>query len=437
MIIMITPQTLKGFRDFLPQSAIKRQAFITTIRTVFERFGFDPLETPALEYAETLLGKYGDEADKLLYLFKDNGNRNVGLRYDQTVPLARVIAQYPEIVKPFKRYQIQPVWRAENTQKGRYREFLQCDADIVGDRFAPTADAEILTLFWTVYNELGFKSFKVVVNSRSLLQYVFDQTFGAGTKKEIQLDAFLKMTRSLDKLSKIGEEGVITELIERGFVKNNVENLIQTINSLKKSTYKDLEKIDKNLFYSLQMTVENFKVPEDAIVFDPTMARGLDYYTGLIFEGLDSSYHGSLGGGGRYDRLIGQFIGDDISAVGFAIGFDRSIEVAEILKLLPSKLTNTKVLVAIIEDWENVFPTALNFVSLLRSHLINTELYLNPQEPRLDKQLKYADRKGIPYVAIIGPNEVANNTITLKSLKTHTQKSMSADEIVQFFQTKP
>lgn len=432
MTKLIKPQTLKGFRDFLPEAAMKRQYVIDIIRKTFELYGFEPIETPALEYAETLLGKYGEEADKFLYLFKDRGDRNVGLRYDQTVPLARVVAQYPDIPKPFKRYQIQPVWRAENPQRGRFREFLQCDADIVGDNFAPIANAEILSLFWAIFKKLGFKSFKIIVNSRTLLYYVIKESFGQDTKQLITDHIFLAITRVIDKLSKIGEEGVLKELssklVSKGFPKINIERLIDSINSMKVKTYKDLEPIDKNLYYSLQMTIENFNVPEEAIKFDPTLARGLDYYTGIIFEGIDASYQSSLGGGGRYDKLIGQFTGSSVNAIGFAIGFDRTLEASTKLNLLPTAATVTKILITIVENWENTFPLALNLATKLRNSSINTELYLNPQE-KLDKQLKYADKKGIPYVAIIGPNEVKNNTVTLKNLTTGTQQNIPQKDL--------
>lgn len=427
----ITPRTLKGFRDFLPIDAINRQYLINKIRSVFERFGFDPLETPALEYAETLLGKYGDDADKLLYIFEDRGKRKVGMRYDQTVPTARVVAQYQDIPKPFKRYQIQPVWRAENTQKGRYREFLQCDADIIGDNFAPTSDAEILTLFWTIYNELGFKEFKVVVNSRELLRFIINESFGQN-KKPIQDQLFLDVTRILDKYSKIGESGIREEFNKKRYSKPNIDILVKKIKSikLKLNSYKNLKEIDRNLFYSLQMAIENFKVPEDSIIIDPFMVRGLDYYTSLIFEGIDTNYQGSLGGGGRYDKLIGQFTGKDVTAVGFAIGFDRTLEVAKTLNLIPPNFTNTQILVTIIEDWEKVFPKALNLVTELRKASINTELYLNPRE-KLDKQLKYANKKKVPYVIFVGSEEVNKKSFKLKDMNTGNQIEILEKNLIE------
>ncbi len=189
---MTNLQTLKGFRDFLPTDAIMRKRLISKIIEVFEQFGYDPMETPALEYAETLMGKYGEDADKLLYMFEDRGGRKIGMRYDQTVPLARIAAQYQDIPKPFKRYQIQPVWRAENTQRGRYREFLQCDADIIGDTNAAMADAEILALFFNIYNSIGFRDFKIVINSRIVLKSLINQSLG---QKDIPQETFLSGVR--------------------------------------------------------------------------------------------------------------------------------------------------------------------------------------------------------------------------------------------------
>lgn len=427
----ITPQILKGFRDFLPEKAIIRQEMTNKIRTVFERFGFDPLETPALEYAETLLGKYGEDADKLLYIFEDRGKRKVGLRYDQTVPLARVIAQYQEIPKPFKRYQIQPVWRAENTQKGRYREFIQCDADIVGDNFSPTADAEILALFWSIYDTLGFKSIKINVNSRKLLKYTVEESFGKNNDSVIQNQLFLIITRILDKYYKIGEEGIKKEMVDKGFPKNNVDVLLEKIKYLRSisKSYKDIKEVDSDLFYSLQMAIENFKIPEQSIVIDPFMVRGLDYYTGLIFESNDANIKGSLGGGGRYDNLIGQFSGKDTTAIGFALGFDRMIEAGLEKKIFTLKNTNSQVLIATTDE-DQAWPFALNLTTIIRKNKINTELYLNPRE-KLEKQLKYANKKNIPYVIIIGKKEADNNKVQLKDMKTRVQVELTIEEVIK------
>ncbi|MGB9883076.1 MAG: histidine--tRNA ligase [Microgenomates group bacterium] len=399
---MIKAQTLKGFRDFLPEIAIQRQKIISQLKNIFELFGFDPLETPALEYGETLMGKYGQEADKLLYLFQDKGKRLVGLRYDQTVPLARVVAMYPQIPKPFKRYQIQPVWRAENPQKGRFREFLQCDIDIVGET-SLLADFEILNCVLSAFKALGFKKTKVILNDR--------QNFYGIENKFIN---------TIDKLPKIGKEKVIEELTKKGLEVNKAKELINNLQ--KKPKTNNLETIT-------QLLVEAGYKENIDFEYRPTLARGLDYYTGLIFEVIDEDYpSGSLGGGGRYDKLIGLFTGQDQPAVGFAFGFDRIIEALENLKILSNVNTNTQVLVTIFST--ELLNQSISIVNKLRQNNIKADLYSNDQA-KIDKQLKYADKKGIPYVIIIGPDEAKNNLIKLKNLKTGDQRQMKIDEVIE------
>lgn len=393
---MIKTQTLKGFRDFLPPEAIKRQFVIAKIKETFEQFGFDPLETPALEYAETLLGKYGDEADKLLYLFEDHGGRKVGMRYDQTVPTARVVAQYVnELALPFKRYQIQPVWRAENTQKGRFREFLQCDADIFGeDSFL--ADAEIIALLGKTLDHLGFTKYTILVNDRTL--------FG---------DTPLPAITIIDKLSKIGADGVKKELAAKGFD----PKILDTIKDSKPT-----ERLNE-----IMKALPTLGIKETNITFDPTLARGLDYYTSTIFEAVIDGYSaGSVNGGGRYDKLIGQFSGHEVSAVGFAFGFDRLIEAMEQFNLLPTEKTKTQILVTVFSETQ--LPEMLTLTSRLRNEGLNTEITLGGG--KLDKQLKFADRKGIPYVIIQGPEEAARNVVKLKSMQKKEQEELTIEEVI-------
>ena len=394
---MIKAQTLKGFRDFLPADAIKRQFLIGKIQTVFERFGFDPLETPALEYAETLLGKYGDEADKLLYTFEDRGGRKVGMRYDQTVPAARVVAQYgQDIPSPFKRYQLQPVWRAENTQKGRYREFLQCDIDTFGEA-SYLADAEIIACVYAVMRELGFASFRISINDRTL--------FGDTPPGAITV---------IDKLAKIGPEGVKKELTSKGFD----PMLLETIRSNKPSV----------LLRKIMELLPDLGVSLNSVRFDPTLARGLDYYTSTIVEvSIDGYTAGSVGGGGRYDNLIGQFMGKQVPAVGFAFGFDRMLEAMDEANLLPTKKTATSVFVAVFSP--ALFAQSLILVSRLRDAGVAAEVSLDASA-KLDKQLKYADRKGIPYAVIQGPKEKTKNRVLLKSMATQKQDEITVDELI-------
>ena len=396
-------QTLKGFRDFLPFEAKKRDYVISTLKKVFQLYGFEPLETPAIEYEEILTGKYGDEGDQLMYKFQDKGERKVALRYDQTVPLARVISQYQnDLPLPFKRYQMQNVWRAENTQKGRYREFLQCDADIVGS-YSPTSDAEIISLAITSLKELGFKKFKILINDRMLFTNL--PNFGINDE-EVPM-----FVRAIDKLKKIGREKVIEELIKNGVDSQKASYILDTLEN---------EKPTQRINDILE-ALEKMKVDKKFIEFLPTLARGLNYYTGMIFEvEIDGYDTGSVAGGGRYDNLIGVFAGKDIPAVGFAFGFDRLMEAMEELKLFPSELPSTKILVT---NTNNYAPTIVN---TLREEGINTELYLDEKD--LEKQLKYADKKRIPYVLILNEDK-----FLLKDMTTGKQETLTLEQVVEKF----
>lgn len=421
-------QTLKGFRDFLPKEVLERDFVIQKITKVFETYGFDPIQTPALEYAEVLMGKYGEDADRLIYSFDDRGGRKVGLRYDQTVPTARVVGQYTEeLPRPFKRFQIQNVWRSENTQKGRYREFLQCDADIIGSVYPPLAEAETLSVFYDIYNSIGIKNLKILVNSRKVLRFMIEEAVG----KKAPDDIFFGIVRSIDKLEKIGEDGVSEELLKKDISSKSVQKLLENIR--KYSSYKitEIKNLDEDLYYSLQMAVENFNLPQEAIIFTPSLARGLDYYTGTIFEAISEGISGSLGGGGRYDNLIQQLGGPDTPAVGFAVGFDRTVELAREQGLIPAQTTVTKVFIAYIDDGEKVFSSALKLTGKLRSEGINTEIFLNPKESNIGKQLKYADKKGIPFAVIIGSEEVKTESYTLKDLKTGSQEKTDLDGLLK------
>lgn len=398
---MIEPKTLKGFRDFLPNEARKRQFVTDTLKEVFELYGFEPLETPALEYEEVLLGKYGEEGDRLMYRFEDLGKRKVALRYDQTVPLARVVSQYQnELVMPFKRYQIQPVWRAENTQKGRYREFLQCDADIVGSS-SPLSDAEIIKLVFAIYKALNL-DVTIKINDRA--------NFTSLDKKYIS---------AIDKLEKVGESAVLSEMIEKGMNDADAKTALKELQNKPQT-----KTITRVLTFLQQMGVDMSKVQ-----YEPTLARGLDYYTGIIFETIAQDSTGSICSGGRYDKLVGMFAGRDFPAVGFGLGFDRTIEVLEEQNLIPSLPSSAKVLVTIFskELKQQSFDCSL----LLRSSGVSAEIFLD-ENTKLDKQLKYADQKGIPYVVIIGPNEAEKNQVTLKNLKTGEQKTIPQEGLATF-----
>jgi histidyl-tRNA synthetase len=322
-----------------------------------------------------------------MYRFIDNGDRKVAMRYDQTVPLARVVAQYQnELPIPFKRYQIQNVWRAENTQRGRYREFLQVDVDAVGS-YSLLTDAEIISIAIKSLEKLGFKNFKITINDRANF---------------VGIDPSAILT--IDKLKKIGKEGVLKELKDKGLPTSSLDEILNKQINDKLKTISDVLK-DKR------------------VIFDSSLARGLDYYTGLIFEvGVEGYDVGSIAGGGRYDDLVGMFAGRQIPAVGFAFGFDRLIEAMETLNLFPSELYTTKVLVA-FENSE-LQKKALKIANELRDKKINSEVY--PEDVNLEKQLKYADKKQIPYVVIIN-----DKGFMMKDMGKRTQEELNLEQIVE------
>lgn len=402
--------TPKGFRDFLPEKMAFRNEVIRRLKAIFEKYGFEELQTPSLEYQKVLLGKYGDEAEKLMYLFKDPGKRDVGLRYDLTVPMARVVSSYPNLPKPFKRYQIQPAWRAENTQKGRYREFYQCDVDTIGST-SPLSDAEILAVINGALKALEFPSFRIKVNSRQVL-------FSTMEKAKIIKDLWLTTIQSIDKLDKKSKDEVQQELLEKGLSSEQIKNVLDELEKAQPDNY-----LKTTLEFAKKMGVS------ENIVFDPKLARGLDYYTGPIFESVvDEPKIGSITGGGRYDGLLKVMGGMDLPATGTTIGLDRACDVIEDLNLWPNIVkTTTKVLVTVFS--ESLIAKSLELSSSLRSNNINCELYLDP-EAKLDKQFKYADQKGIPFVAVIGPDEVAKDLVTLKDLNTKSQETLTLDEVV-------
>jgi len=355
------------------------------------------LETPALEYAKLLKGKYGEE-EKLIYEFETKGKDKVALRYDQTVPLSRVITQYQnELVFPFKRYQIQNVWRGENPQKGRYREFLQCDADIIGTT-STIADAEILKLVLDIYKTLGLWV-TIKIND--------SENFKNLDKKYVS---------AIDKLEKIGESEVLSELTDKGMASDDAKDALRKLQN----------KPQTQMISEILSTLEQMGADMKKIIYEPTLARGLDYYTGIIFETVAKGSSGSLCSGGRWDKLIGQFSGKDFPAVGFGLGFDRTIEVLEEQNLLPENNISSKVLVTIFNN--DLKEKSLEVYSILRNAGTNCEIYLD-ENANLDKQLKYADKKGIPYVLIIGPREIKENKVTIKNLKTGQQKTVSKNEI--------
>lgn len=405
-----TLQTLKGFRDFLPAEKRRRDRVAASIKRSFERFGFEPLETPTLEYADLLLGKYGAEADKLVYNFTDRGERSVALRYDQTVPTARVLSQYQnELGKGFRRFQIQNVFRADKPQKGRYREFTQCDADIFGVS-SPLADAEILAVYAAIYQDLGLTDLIIELNDRETLTSTL-------TPFSTELISVTSIIQSIDKLDKMSEAEVKNELVGKG-LSNDMAN--QALSSIKNA------QPSANLQEIINAATQ-LGVREATLRFNPALARGLDYYTGMIFEGKIPGMSGSVGGGGRYDRLIESLGGPSIAAVGFGLGFDRTVE-ALIEKGQLSETPTTQVLVTIFSP--TLKTQSLKLATQLRSQMINTELYPDETD-KLEKQFKYADKKGIPFALVLGQDELDKNLVTLKNLKTREQQTISLDEVIR------
>ena len=409
-------QTLKGFRDFLPAEKRKREYVATKIKQVFEQFGFEPLETPTLEYASLLLGKYGAEADKLVYTFDDRGDRKIGLRYDQTVPTARVLAQYQnDLPRYFRRYQIQNVFRADKPQKGRFREFTQCDIDIFGST-SPIADAEIVAFTYAAYRNIGFENVQLNINDRQVLM----STLSPFATPEVTV---FSLIQTVDKLDKVSVAEAVTELVAKGLPQSAAKAAISEIEKAEMSS--NLEEIVN--------TAMNLGVPAKALVFNPKIARGLDYYTGMIFEVTIPEYPtGSLGGGGRYDNLIDQLGGISIPAVGIAYGFDRTVEAADELGLIPVENMGTQVLVATFD--EGTLPATLKAATELREAGIRTEIY--PAFDKLGKQFKLADQKQIPWVVIVGEDEAVKNQITLKNLQTGDQQTMSVNDAVDLIQAE-
>ena len=417
------PRTLKGFRDFLPDQMILRQSISGRFQEVFERHGFEPLDTPSVEYLEVLTGNTG-ENEKLMYRFVDHGGRDVGLRYDLTVPLARVVAQHQhELGLPFKRYHIGPVWRAENTQRGRYREFWQCDADIAGTA-SMVADAELIAMFAEALAAVGLPEFVVHISHRRLLEAI-------GRASNIPEDQAATLYRTIDKLDKIGPARVVEELAETGIDPVAAQTVMDLVAST--GTPSDLLdmlrnrlKSDERAAVAIEELAEifallpSFGVDQDRYRLDLSLARGLDYYTGPVYEArVVSPKVGSVGGAGRYDNLIGSFLGRPVPATGMSLGLERIIEVVMEHRLLSVPRSNTDVFVAYFAETTD---QAIRVADQLRLHRLNVDLSLLSRRG-IGDQLKYADRKGIPLAVIVGTEEMGRGEVSVKHLESGNQSS--------------
>lgn len=447
------PTIPKGTRDFGPKVVSKRNYLLKTIQSTFEKFGFLPLETPTMENLSVLTGKYGNEGDQLIFKVLNSGDyvskvktdfatttsqkltpqiSEKGLRYDLTVPFARyVVMNRNEITFPFRRYQMQPVWRADRPQKGRYREFMQCDADVVGTK-SLICEAEIMMMMNEILQNLGIEGYQIKINSRKILSGLATYLGHQGEEGPLCV--------AIDKLDKIGIKGVFKELEKIGYNTSQLDSLSPILALLGNNT-KKIEYLESTLSNSQEALqglneikqilayVESMDGNLATIDFDPALARGLSYYTGAIFEIkiLDGSI-GSISGGGRYDNLTGVFGLPDVSGVGFSLGIDRIYDVMEARNLFPTQVaTTTQVLLTNFGAEEESF--ALKQLAILRKVGIATELY--PTSAKLKKQMTYANNLNIPYVVLIGSDEVANNSLTVKDMVLGTQASLSIDALIK------
>ena len=440
------PSIPRGTRDFGPAQMVKRNYIFDTIKQVFQCYGFQPIETPTLENLSVLMGKYGEEGDQLLFKVLNSGDfakdlhpedltesykkttlkiAEKGLRYDLTVPFARyVVMNRGELTFPFKRYQLQPVWRADRPQKGRYREFYQCDADVVGTD-SLLCEAEIVLMIHEVLQGLGIQDFTIKINNRKVLSAIAEVIGAPGQEGPLCV--------AIDKLDKIGQEKVEAELLERGFSVASIAKLqpIFELSGSNSDAFAHLKawlaesEIGKQGLDELQKVwdlVQGFGLNDRQMQFDVTLARGLSYYTGAIFEVKANGVQiGSISGGGRYDNLTGTFGVAGLSGVGISFGVDRIYDVMDELKLFPeSSFTTTKVLITNFDAQAEAY--SLPLLRQLRQAGISAELY--PDAAKLKKQLDYADRKGIPFVILVGSDEMQTGLLTLKNMQTGEQQKL-------------
>jgi histidyl-tRNA synthetase len=442
------PSIPKGTRDFSPAEVAKRNYIFSIIKSNFEKFGFQPIETPSFENSETLMGKYGEEGDRLIFKILNSGDflakademllndknslkltsqiSEKALRYDLTVPFARYVVQHQnEIEFPFKRYQIQPVWRADRPQKGRFREFFQCDADVVGST-SLWQEVELVQLYDSVFSQLGLKGATIKINNRKILSGIAE-VIGAS-------DKLIDFTVALDKLDKIGEDGVKKEMLEKGISEEAIVK-VQPLFNFTGTINEKIEKLSNLLSTSeegkkgveeLQFiceTIQELGLQTASLDLDVTLARGLNYYTGAIFEvaAPKEVAMGSIGGGGRYDDLTGIFGLKNMSGVGISFGLDRIALVIEELNLFPETvLATSKAIFINFGDKEALY--SMKAIAKLRANNIKVELY--PDNTKIGKQFQHADKRGIPFAVLVGDEEMSNSEFTLKNLATGEQQKV-------------
>jgi len=433
-------QAVKGMRDFPPGSLEIRENIIRTIEDIFKKYGYYKWDGPALEYWETLIRKSGPEVEKEIYVFKDKGGRKVGLRFELTASLARIIASNPNLKLPIKAYSVGKVWRYENPQRGRYREFLQMDADIFGS-LSILCEVELLLMATNILNTLGFKDFYILLNNREILESVVKQ---AGISEQKKLNVF----RALDKLSRVGYEGVRNEFIERGLAESEFERFMEliitenNINNFEKiENMKRLLKDDKKAVVGLdklKKIVEYYSECSDAenIKIDFSLVRGLDYYTGPVFEIKikNKEEYGSIVGGGRYDELVKLFGGKPTPAVGLSFGIERIIDIIENDNNLRAMHETKPPMVYVISLGEKYVKYALKLSEILRREGIQADFDLMGRNYR--KQLQYANEMQYSFVLFVGENEIKSNKYTLKDMSTGIQEKLPISEVIEKLKLK-
>jgi len=455
------PSLPKGTRDFNPEQVVKRNYIFDTIKSQFKKFGFLPIETPSFENSDTLMGKYGEEGDRLIFkilnsgdylkkvdenLFADKNSQKItprisekALRYDLTVPFARYVVQHQnEIEFPFKRYQIQPVWRADRPQKGRFREFFQCDADVVGSD-SLWQEVEFVQLYDNVFTALGLNGVTIKINNRKILSGIAE-VIGAS-------DKLIDFTVALDKLDKIGEDGVKKEMLEKGISEAAIEKVqplfgftgsfvekIEQLKSLLATSETGMRGVEELLFVG--NAIESLGLSTAVLDLDVTLARGLNYYTGAIFEvsAPEGVKMGSIGGGGRYDDLTGIFGLKNVSGVGISFGLDRIYLVLEELNLFPETVQATENILFInFGDQEALY--CMNAIKQLRANGIASEMYPSSvnNNKQMKKQMNYANKRKFPFVVLVGSDEMDKSEFTVKNMTDGTQQKMNLEELTQLF----
>jgi histidyl-tRNA synthetase len=431
------PRLPRGMRDILPEQMLLRRYVIRTFEEIFEAYGFEPLQTPALELRETLMGKYGPDAEKLIYDARHReGKEELSLRYDLSVPLARVVATYPSLPRPFKRYQIAPVWRAERPQKGRYREFYQCDADIVGAS-SMAADAEIIALIHEALTRLGFRDFVILLNDRKLLA-------GLGRYSGVPEPLLGSLYRAIDKFDRLGLEGVQEEMRRYGIPEEAIARMLELLR-IEGDHAEILEGLSRRMqaaeipeglegireLETLLRFVEAMGVPSERYRISSTMVRGLEYYTGPIFETVVTEPKiGSITGGGRYDGLVGLFAQQSVPMTGTSFGIERIIDVIQELGMAPPELARTPVQVLVTTFDEPRLGASIALARAFRRAGLKAMLYFEPR--RLEAQLRYAHQKGIPFVAILGPDEEAQGAVTIRDMGSGEQRTLPPEEAARW-----